>query len=96
MNILIPKTAKIKIIINHVCHVMLSKNPEEVLAVDAIDSPNVGAALVAAALVAATLVALSDIKLSGINLDKELDKLFVFALSISVVIIIKKYNKILL
>jgi hypothetical protein len=70
---------------------MLSKNPEEVLAVDAIDSPNVGATLVAAA-----LVALSDIKLSGINLDKELDKLFVFALSISVVIIIKKYNKILL
>jgi hypothetical protein len=65
---------------------MLSKNPDEV--VDA--SPNVGAAF------AATLVALSDIRLSGINLDKELDKLFVFALSISVVIIIKKYNKILL
>jgi hypothetical protein len=86
MNMLIPKNAKIKIIINHVCHVMLSKNPEEV--VDA--SPNVGAALVA------TLVALSGDKLSGINLDKELDKLFVFALSISVVIIIKKYNKILL
>ena len=91
MNILIPKNAKIKITINHVCHVMLSKNPVEVLAVDAIDSPNVGAAFVAA-----TLVALLDDKLSGINLDKELDKLFVFALSISVVIIIKKYNKILL
>jgi hypothetical protein len=92
MNMLIPKNAKIKIIINHVCQVMLSKKPVEVVT----DSPNAGAAFVAATLVAATLVALLDIKLSGINLDKELDKLFVFALSISVVIIIKKYNKILL
>jgi hypothetical protein len=74
---------------------MLSKNPVVELAVASTafvtDSPNVGAALAAA-----TLVALLDDKLSGINLDKELDKLFVFALSISVVIIIKKYNKILL
>jgi hypothetical protein len=73
---------------------MLSKKPVVELAVASTalvtDSPNVGAAL------AATVVALFDIKLSGINLDKELDKLFVFALSISVVIIIKKYNKILL
>jgi hypothetical protein len=73
---------------------MLSKNPVVELAVASTafvtDSPNAGV------VVAATLVALLDIKLSGINLDKELDKLFVFALSISVVIIIKKYNKILL